>query len=92
MVDYILAVQSPPDWHAANIQQNRHHYSALSYLGPQAVDWVAERIGVGVHFNTLVPSRDRVSAMFKMIVLCRTKTFRLSDYVPAGVLLRSLQI
>ncbi|GAQ84695.1 hypothetical protein KFL_002010110 [Klebsormidium nitens] len=60
MVDYILAVQSPPDWHAANIQQNRHHYSALSYLGPQAVDWVAERIGVGVHFNTLVPWRDRL--------------------------------
>ena len=61
MIDYILAVQSPPEWHAANIQQNRHHYSFLRSFGPQAVDWVAERIGVGVHFNTLVPWRDRVS-------------------------------
>lgn len=62
MIDYILAVQNPPEWHAANIEQNRHHYSSLAYLGPQAVDWVAERIGVGVHFNTLVRWRDRVSA------------------------------
>jgi hypothetical protein len=62
MIDYILAVQNPPEWHAANIDQNRHHYSSLAYLGPQAVDRVAERIGVGVHFNTLVRWRDRVSA------------------------------
>lgn len=39
-----------------NLARHRSHYSALGrWLGPTAVVAVAERVGAGVYFNTLVP-------------------------------------
>ena len=86
-------VEDPLTWHAANLDRNRHHYSALGAAGPSAVVrpshprqrhpsrddhaacsrarlpappprrcsqlWVADGLGAGVHFNTLVPWRGR---------------------------------
>lgn len=54
MVDFIFVVDSPYLWHKQNIVMNRHHYSGLATLGPTAIVTVAERVGVGVYFNTLV--------------------------------------
>ncbi|XP_074579412.1 uncharacterized protein LOC141835911 [Curcuma longa] len=60
MVDYILGVADPVQWHAENLERNRHHYSKwMARLGPTAVNWVADRIGVGVHFNPFVVWRDK---------------------------------
>jgi translocator assembly and maintenance protein 41 len=44
-------VDDPVAWHAANLARNRRHYSLLGAAGPSAVAAVAERVGVGVHFN-----------------------------------------
>ncbi|XP_042383794.1 phosphatidate cytidylyltransferase, mitochondrial-like [Zingiber officinale] len=60
MVDYILGVADPVQWHAENLERNGHHYSKwMARLGPTAVNWVADRIGVGVHFNPFVVWRDK---------------------------------
>ncbi|TPX64437.1 phosphatidate cytidylyltransferase [Spizellomyces sp. 'palustris'] len=51
MVDFIFGVTHPEHWHSLNIRQNRHHYSALAYLGSNVVSKVQERVGAGVYFN-----------------------------------------
>ena len=56
MVDYVFAVSSPVQWHAENMRCNPSHYAPhVRLLGPNAVVAIADRVGVGVHFNTFVP-------------------------------------
>jgi translocator assembly and maintenance protein 41 len=63
MVDYVFAVRSPLEWHAENMRRNPSHYAPhLRALGPAAVVAIADRVGVGVHFNTLVPWRGAADA------------------------------
>lgn len=38
-----------------NLRRHPHHYSFLGWLGPAALTAVADRLGAGVYFNTLVP-------------------------------------
>lgn len=60
MVDYILGVADPIQWHTENLQRNRDHYSFLmAYLGAKTITEVAEEIGAGVHFNAFVPWKDK---------------------------------
>lgn len=40
-----------------NLKRHAHHYSFLGSLGPGVMTAVAERLGAGVYFNTLVPWR-----------------------------------
>ncbi|KAG9438933.1 hypothetical protein H6P81_019098 [Aristolochia fimbriata] len=55
MVDYILGVSDPLQWHSENLEKNRQHYASwMAYLGPKVVTQVADKIGVGVHFNPFV--------------------------------------
>ncbi|XP_068642598.1 uncharacterized protein [Aristolochia californica] len=55
MVDYILGVSDPLQWHSQNLEKNRHHYASwMAHLGPKAVTQIADRVGVGVHFNPFV--------------------------------------
>ncbi|KAF8069579.1 TAMM41 [Scenedesmus sp. PABB004] len=42
------------------MQRNPRHYSFLRHLGPGAACAVADRVGVGVFFNTLVPLEDQL--------------------------------
>lgn len=43
-----------------NMVSNSSHYSALvRWLGPRAAVEIASRLGVGVHFNSMVPFRFR---------------------------------
>ncbi|KAJ3163064.1 Mitochondrial translocator assembly and maintenance protein 41 [Geranomyces michiganensis] len=51
MVDFLFGVTHPEHWHSLNIRQNRHHYSALAYLGSKAVSNVQENMGAGLYFN-----------------------------------------
>ncbi|CAM6085502.1 unnamed protein product [Calypogeia fissa] len=60
MVDYILGVSCPAEWHSKNIEKNPHHYSSwLANFGGKWVSGVAENVGVGVHFNPFVPWKDK---------------------------------
>ncbi|KAL0398084.1 UNVERIFIED_CONTAM: Phosphatidate cytidylyltransferase, mitochondrial [Sesamum radiatum] len=64
MIDYILGVPDPQQWHAQNLNMNRHHYASwMVHLGgARLITEVADDIGVGVHFNPYVSHKDR---MFK---------------------------
>lgn len=37
-----------------NIARNGEHYSFLARLGHKRVAWLADMLGAGIHFNTLV--------------------------------------
>ncbi|KAF7725018.1 Mitochondrial translocator assembly and maintenance protein 41 [Apophysomyces ossiformis] len=54
MLDFIFGVMHPDHWHALNIQQNPHHYSALKGLGNRAITSLQEKIGAGLYFNPYV--------------------------------------
>jgi len=71
MIDFIFAVDNPQQWHTENIQRNRTHYSFLASFGGSAVSACANRIGVGVHFNTLVPWREQVMIKYGVIAVDR---------------------
>ncbi|KAL8048699.1 hypothetical protein ABFX02_07G084300 [Erythranthe guttata] len=64
MIDYILGVSDPQQWHTQNLKTNRNHYASwMVHLGgPRLITEVADYIGVGVHFNPFVSHKDR---MFK---------------------------
>ncbi|XP_024636738.1 phosphatidate cytidylyltransferase, mitochondrial isoform X2 [Medicago truncatula] len=56
MVDYILGVSDPIQWHSENLKMNKHHYASwMVHLGGERlITAVADKIGVGVHFNPFV--------------------------------------
>ncbi|XP_078172843.1 translocator assembly/maintenance protein isoform X1 [Carex rostrata] len=60
MVDYILGVSDPVQWHSENLERNRKHYSnCMARLGPKTITCLADDIGAGVHFNPFVEWRDK---------------------------------
>jgi translocator assembly and maintenance protein 41 len=60
MVDYILGVPDPLQWHSENLERNPGHYSGwMARLGPGAITRLADNIGVGVYFNPFVEWRDK---------------------------------
>ncbi|CAH9055436.1 unnamed protein product [Cuscuta epithymum] len=56
MVDYILGVADPLQWHTENLKVNRDHYASwlVRLGGSRLIDYIANDIGVGVHFNPFV--------------------------------------
>lgn len=54
MIDLIFVVDDPASWHQENMQMNSDHYSALRYLGPQAVALIQEHMASGVYYNPFV--------------------------------------
>ncbi|KAI3969746.1 hypothetical protein MKX01_037948 [Papaver californicum] len=62
MVDYIIGVSDPLQWHDQNLKMNRNHYASwmMQFGGAKVITGVAERIGVGVHFNPYVTWEDRM--------------------------------
>ncbi|KAL5054758.1 hypothetical protein RYX36_035440 [Vicia faba] len=56
MIDFILGVSDPKQWHSENLKLNKHHYASwMAHLGGERlITEVADRIGVGVHFNPFV--------------------------------------
>jgi hypothetical protein len=62
MVDYILGVSDPIKWHSANLKMNSDHYASwMVHLGgARLITNVADKVGVGVHFNPFVNWNDRV--------------------------------
>ncbi|KAJ4702710.1 Phosphatidate cytidylyltransferase, mitochondrial [Melia azedarach] len=62
MVDYILGVSDPMQWHSENLKMNADHYASWLRLlgGAKLITQVADEIGVGVHFNPFVTWNDRM--------------------------------
>ncbi|XVF80150.1 hypothetical protein PTKIN_Ptkin15bG0047400 [Pterospermum kingtungense] len=64
MVDFILGVSDPLQWHSQNLKINADHYASWMVLlgGAKLITEVADEIGVGVHFNPFVTWNNK---MFK---------------------------
>ncbi|KAJ0016799.1 hypothetical protein Pint_11923 [Pistacia integerrima] len=62
MVDYILGVSDPLQWHSQNLKMNADHYASwLRLLGrAKLITQIADEIGVGVHFNPFVTWNDKM--------------------------------
>ncbi|ESR61842.1 hypothetical protein CICLE_v10016117mg [Citrus x clementina] len=62
MVDYVLGVSDPQQWHSENLKMNADHYALWLRLlgGAKLITQVADEIGVGVHFNPFVTWNDRL--------------------------------
>lgn len=51
MLDLMFAVNDPLNWHKENLKLNPQDYSALRYLGPNAICRI-QNYGPGVYYNT----------------------------------------
>uniref|UniRef100_A0A7N0UMG4 Phosphatidate cytidylyltransferase, mitochondrial n=3 Tax=Kalanchoe fedtschenkoi TaxID=63787 RepID=A0A7N0UMG4_KALFE len=62
MVDYILGVSDPLQWHNENLKMNKDHYASwMAHLGgAKLVTQVADKVGVGVHFHPFVTYNGRL--------------------------------
>lgn len=60
MLDLIIAVDDPLEWHRENIVRNRSHYSFLASLGPAVVANVQENFGARIYYNPYVRLGNRV--------------------------------
>ncbi|XP_026418273.1 phosphatidate cytidylyltransferase, mitochondrial-like isoform X1 [Papaver somniferum] len=62
MVDYIIGVSDPLQWHDQNLKMNRNHYASwmMQFGGAKVITGIAESIGVGVHFNPYVTWEDKM--------------------------------
>ncbi|KAL2649580.1 hypothetical protein R1flu_017708 [Riccia fluitans] len=54
MVDYILGVSSPAEWHTKNIDKNPHHYSSwLAKFGGNWIRFLALQRRLGSEFTSI---------------------------------------
>ncbi|XP_043810730.1 phosphatidate cytidylyltransferase, mitochondrial isoform X3 [Manihot esculenta] len=62
MVDYILGVSDPQQWHSENLKLNGDHYASwmVHFGGAKLITEVAEEIGVGVHFNPFITWKGKM--------------------------------
>lgn len=62
MVDYIVGVSDPLQWHSENLKRNRDHYASwmVHVGGAKLITEIADEIGVGVHFNPFVTWNDKM--------------------------------
>ncbi|XP_016451140.2 uncharacterized protein LOC107775861 isoform X2 [Nicotiana tabacum] len=61
MIDYIIGVADPKQWHSKNLKLNKDHYASwLVHLGgARMITDIANDIGVGVHFNPFVSCNNK---------------------------------
>ncbi|KAL2343597.1 hypothetical protein Fmac_004882 [Flemingia macrophylla] len=82
MTDYILGVSDPKQWHSENLKLNKHHYASwMAHLGGERlIAGVADKIGVGVHFNPFVTWNGKfVISISKLIQLFKYGVVRMHD-------------
>ncbi|RXG61889.1 Phosphatidate cytidylyltransferase, mitochondrial [Armadillidium vulgare] len=58
MIDFVLAVENPLEWHSRNLDKNPSHYSMLKYVGPKYISKVQNSFGAKVYYNTLIPTQN----------------------------------
>mmetsp|Transcript_3167 Transcript_3167/g.7000 ORF Transcript_3167/g.7000 Transcript_3167/m.7000 type:complete len:484 (-) Transcript_3167:1317-2768(-) len=55
MVDIILAIDNPYDWHKCNLQSNSYHYSLMARIGGlDFVTWLQVNFGAKLYFHPFV--------------------------------------
>lgn len=54
MIDLVFVVNNSSNFHEDNMLQRPGHYSALKYLGPNAITKFQEQWGAKVYYNTLL--------------------------------------
>ncbi|KAL8048705.1 hypothetical protein ABFX02_07G084300 [Erythranthe guttata] len=89
MIDYILGVSDPQQWHTQNLKTNRNHYASwMVHLGgPRLITEVADYIGVGVHFNPFVSHKDRVKVIIDNLEIEKLNSVNLKAATSAALLL-----
>ncbi|XP_074317096.1 uncharacterized protein LOC141653277 isoform X2 [Silene latifolia] len=70
MIDYILGVEDPIEWHSQNLEMNKKHYASwmVRFGGAKTITRVADDIGVGVHFNPYVSWNNKVNIVVDNLV------------------------
>ena len=58
MIDLVLAVDNPLEWHRENLLKNKNHYSGLRVLGPGWISKIQQHFGAKIFYNTLIPVGD----------------------------------
>jgi mitochondrial translocator assembly and maintenance protein 41 len=56
MLDLVLVVDDPLEWHRLNFVGNFDHYSLVASLGPRTVASI-QSLSAGVYYNTLTPMK-----------------------------------
>lgn len=56
MLDLILVVDNPLEWHQENMRRNPHHYTPLLTLSSSSITYVQEHFQAHLWFNPYVPA------------------------------------
>eukprot|EP00258_Populus_trichocarpa_P045232 XP_024461251.1 phosphatidate cytidylyltransferase, mitochondrial isoform X3 [Populus trichocarpa] len=89
MVDYIIGVSDPKQWHSKNMELNEDHYASwmVPLGGAKLITQVADKIGVGVHFNPFVTWNDKVHILVDNLDIGDVNSVNLRAAVSAALLL-----
>ncbi|XP_020232439.1 phosphatidate cytidylyltransferase, mitochondrial isoform X2 [Cajanus cajan] len=89
MTDYILGVCDPKQWHSENLKLNKHHYASwmVNLGGERLITGVADKVGVGVHFNPFVTWNGKVHIVVDNLDVNSTNSVNLRAAVSAALLL-----
>ncbi|KAG4118984.1 hypothetical protein ERO13_D11G050975v2 [Gossypium hirsutum] len=89
MVDYILGVSDPLQWHSENLKMNADHYASWMVLlgGAKLITNVADKLGVGVHFNPYVTWNNKVNMLVDNLDIETINSVNLRAAVSAALLL-----
>ncbi|KAB2055671.1 hypothetical protein ERO13_A11G047300v2 [Gossypium hirsutum] len=89
MVDYILGVSDPLQWHSENLKMNADHYASWMVLlgGAKLITNIADKLGVGVHFNPYVTWNDKVNMLVDNLDIETINSVNLRAAMSAALLL-----
>jgi translocator assembly and maintenance protein 41 len=68
MIDLIFGVDDTVQWHAANLERNKSHYSGLRWLGRDAISAV-QNLRPPIYYNTNVALEDGTRIKYGVISL-----------------------
>ena len=71
MIDFIIGVKDPVEWHEENLRKNPTHYSFLRRFpkAPKLISHIQEEYPSYLYFNTLIPIFDTVCTNYNELIL-----------------------
>lgn len=67
MIDIVMSVDNPHQFHAQNLEMNPTHYSGLKIFGSKFIANYQDTLASGVYFNTLVPIENNLMIKYGVI-------------------------
>lgn len=67
MIDIVMSVENPHQFHAQNMEMNPSHYSGLKMLGSKCIANYQESLASKIYFNTLVPIENGLMIKYGII-------------------------